>query len=219
MGVWEILLLGLALSMDACAVGMTNGMTDPKMQMKGAFLIGGLFGFFQFLMPLIGYYITGVIASAFLNTFEAVSAWVSFTLLAFLGGKMIFECVREWVKAKREKEVCQTCFSESDEVQTTEAGMRSLEKLSFAKLILQAIATSIDALAVGVTLQMAAISQGLMMGAWGSTLTIGVTTFILSTGAVYIGKAVGDKLADKASFIGGLVLVAIGLKILLEGVL
>lgn len=219
MGVWEILLLGLALSMDACAVGMTNGMTDPKMQMKGAFLIGGLFGFFQFLMPLIGYYITGVIASAFLNTFEAVSAWVSFTLLAFLGGKMLFECVREWVKAKREKEVCQTCFSESDEVQTTEAGMRSLEKLSFAKLILQAIATSIDALAVGVTLQMAAISQGLMMGAWGSTLTIGVTTFILSTGAVYIGKAVGDKLADKASFIGGLVLVAIGLKILLEGVL
>lgn len=219
MGVWEILLLGLALSMDACAVGMTNGMTDPKMQVKGAFLIGGLFGFFQFLMPLIGYYITGVIASAFLSTFEAISAWVSFILLAFLGGKMLFECVREWVKAKREKEVCQTCFSDSDAVQTTEAGMRSLEKLSFAKLILQAIATSIDALAVGVTLQMAAISQGLVLGAWGSTLTIGVITFILSTGAVYIGKAVGDKLADKASFIGGLVLVAIGLKILLEGIL
>ena len=97
--------------------------------------------------------------------------------------------------------------------------MRSLENLSLGKLILQAIATSIDALAVGVTLQMAAISQGLVLGAWGSTLTIGVTTFILSTGAVYIGKAIGDKLADKASFFGGLVLVAIGLKILLEGIL
>lgn len=219
MGVWEVLLLGLALSMDACAVGMTNGMTNPKLKVKGALLIGGLFGFFQFLMPLIGYYITGVIASAFLGTFEKISAWVSFALLGVLGGKMIFECVREWIKAKREKEVCQTCFAESDEVKTTEAGMRSLENLSLGKLILQAIATSIDALAVGVTLQMAAISQGLVLGAWGSTLTIGVTTFILSTGAVYIGKAIGDKLADKASFFGGLVLVAIGLKILLEGIL
>lgn len=219
MGVWEVLLLGVALSMDACAVGMTNGMTNPKLKVKGALLIGGLFGFFQFLMPLIGYYITGVIANAFLDTFEAISAWVSFILLAFLGGKMIFECVREWMNAKREKAVCQTCFEDGDEVKTTEAGMRSLENLSFGKLILQAIATSIDALAVGVTLQMAVISQGLAMGAWGSTLTIGVTTFILSTGAVYIGKAIGDKLADKASFIGGLVLVAIGLKILLEGIL
>ncbi len=219
MGVWEVLLLGLALSMDACAVGMTNGMTNPKLKVKGALLIGGLFGFFQFLMPLIGYYITGVIASAFLSTFEKISAWVSFALLGVLGGKMIFECVRDWIKAKREKAVCQTCFSDSDEVKTTEAGMRSLENLSFGKLILQAIATSIDALAVGVTLQMSAISQGLVLGAWGSTLTIGVTTFILSTGAVYIGKAIGDKLADKASFFGGLVLVAIGLKILLEGIL
>ena len=219
MGVWEVLLLGLALSMDACAVGMTNGMTNPKLKVKGALLIGGLFGFFQFLMPLIGYYITGVIASAFLSTFEKISAWVSFALLGVLGGKMIFECVRDWIKAKREKAVCQTCFSDSDEVKTTEAGMRSLENLSFGKLILQAIATSIDALAVGVTLQMSAITQGLVLGAWGSTLTIGVTTFILSTGAVYIGKAIGDKLADKASFFGGLVLVAIGLKILLEGIL
>lgn len=219
MGVWEVLLLGLALSMDACAVGMTNGMTNPKLKVKGALLIGGLFGFFQFLMPLIGYYITGVIASAFLTTFEKISAWVSFALLGVLGGKMIFECVRDWIKAKREKAVCQTCFSDSDEVKTTEAGMRSLENLSFGKLILQAVATSIDALAVGVTLQMSAISQGLVLGAWGSTLTIGVTTFILSTGAVYIGKAIGDKLADKASFFGGLVLVAIGLKILLEGIL
>lgn len=219
MGVWEVLLLGLALSMDACAVGMTNGMTNPKLKVKGALLIGGLFGFFQFLMPLIGYYITGVIANAFLSTFEKISAWVSFALLGVLGGKMIFECVRDWIKAKREKAVCQTCFSDSDEVKTTEAGMRSLENLSFGKLILQAIATSIDALAVGVTLQMSAITQGLVLGAWGSTLTIGVTTFILSTGAVYIGKAIGDKLADKASFFGGLVLVAIGLKILLEGIL
>ena len=219
MGIWEILLLGLALSMDACAVGMTNGMTNPKMQAKSALFIGVMFGFFQFLMPLIGYYVTGVIAGAFLDTFEAISAWVSFALLALLGGKMIFECLQEWLENRREKNVCQTCFADSDEVKTTEAGMRSLEGLSFGKLVLQAIATSIDALAVGVTLQMAAISQGLALGAWGSTLTIGVTTFALSTGAVYIGKALGDRLADKATFFGGLVLVAIGLKILIEGLL
>ena len=81
---------------------------------------------------------------------------------------------------------------------------------------MQAIATSIDALAVGVTLQMAQISAGgLSLGVWGSTLLIGCTTFLLSVCAVYIGKAIGDRLADKATLLGGLVLIAIGVKILL----
>ena len=213
------ILLGVGLAMDAFSVSLANGLNEPKMRVGKMTCVAGVFAFFQFLMPLIGYYVTGVIAGAFLDTFEAISAWVSFALLALLGGKMIFECLQEWLENRREKNVCQTCFADSDEVKTTEAGMRSLEGLSFGKLVLQAIATSIDALAVGVTLQMAAISQGLALGAWGSTLTIGVTTFALSTGAVYIRKALGDRLADKATFFGGLVLVAIGLKILIEGLL
>ena len=91
MSVWEIILLSVALSMDACAVAMTNGMSNPKLSPGKALLIGGLFGFFQFLMPLIGYFITGIVADAFLSVFESISAWVSFGLLAFLGIKMVVE--------------------------------------------------------------------------------------------------------------------------------
>jgi putative Mn2+ efflux pump MntP len=216
MSIAEIVLLGLALSMDACAVGMTDGMSHPKMRIYRVALIAFLFGFFQFLMPLLGYYITGLLADAFLSTFEKISAWVSFILLAFLGGKMIFDAVCEWREAKREKEETDgACTS-----LTAEACPHCLRKeLSFGQLILQAIATSIDALAVGVTLQMALISKGLALGVWGSCGVIGVTTFILAVAAVDIGKALGNKLADKASFFGGLVLLAIGIKLLIEGLI
>lgn len=197
MGFVEVLLMGVALSMDACAVGMTNGMSDCKMPLKKTLLIALFFGFFQFLMPVIGYFITGVIAGAFMQTFELVSAWISFALLAFLGGKMVVDCL----KSRGEDGKCDC----------------ACERLSIGKLCLQAIATSIDALAVGVTLQMAALSpEGLTLGVWWSTAIIGFTTFLLSIAAVYIGKCVGNKLADKASLLGGIVLIAIGLKILIE---
>lgn len=211
MSFFEVLLMGVALSMDACALGMTNGMTDPKMPFKRALLIGGCFGFFQFLMPLIGYFITGVIANAFLGTFQKISSWISFTLLAFLGGKMIFDSVRCLLATRK--------IQRGESLDGAEGAYCNVEKLTIGKLLLQAVATSIDALAVGVTLQMAAISENLVLGPWGSTATIGLTTFLLSVGAVYIGKLVGDKLADKASLIGGLVLVGIGLKILIEGLI
>ena len=201
--VWEILLLAVALSMDACAVAMTNGMTDAKMPVKKALLIGVFFGFFQFLMPLIGYFITGIIANAFLETFERISAWISFGLLVFLGGKMLFDCV--WDMRKKRLGEVENC---------------PCKTLSMGKLCMQAIATSIDALAVGVTLQMAAISQdGLALGVWGATLTIGAVTLALSLGAVYIGKFAGNKLADKAGLLGGAVLIGIGVKILVESFL
>lgn len=202
----EVLLLGAALAMDACAMGMTNGMTDSKMPLKRVLLIAAFFGFFQFLMPLIGYFITSLLAGAFMQQFEKISAWVSFALLAFLGGKMLADAVKEYrCKKSCTTDVCDCCQE---------------KKLTIFELFLQAIATSIDALAVGVTLQMAAISpQGLALGAWGSTLLIGGTTFILAVGAVFIGKKLGDKLADKATFLGGAVLLAIGLKILLSALL
>ena len=104
MDVWEIALIGVALAMDACAVAMTDGMTDNKMPVWRVLLVGVFFGVFQFLMPIIGYYITGVIADAFLGTFEKIAAWISVVLLAFLGGKMLFECIAEKIKEKREKQ-------------------------------------------------------------------------------------------------------------------
>lgn len=211
MTVLEIVLIGVALAMDACAVAMTDGMTDSKMPLWKVLRIGAFFGFFQFAMPVIGYFITALIADVFLDTFQHISAWISFALLAFLGGKMLFECIREKIKEKREKgetDGAGTCSCSACQPQT-----------GVWKLTVQAIATSIDALAVGVTLQMAAINKDLALGVWGATGVIGVVTLGLAIGAVYIGKLVGNKLADKAGIVGGVVLLGIGLKILIESFL
>ena len=204
MGFFEVLFEGVALSMDASAVGMTNGMTDNKMPVKRVLLIAAMFGFFQMLMPLIGYFLTGIITGAFEEVFEKISSWLSFIILAFLG-KMIFD----FIKGCRCKEI------------QTEDGEKAVvcecpnHKLSIGKLCIQAIATSIDALAIGVVMY----AEGLVLGVWISTAIIGVTTFGLVIVAVYIGKVFGDKLADKAGLFGGIVLVLIGLKILIEGLL
>ena len=206
MGFFEVLFTGVALSMDACAVGMTNGMTDSKMPLKRVLIIAAFFGFFQFLMPLIGYFITGIMTDAFQSTFEKISSWISFILLAFLGGKMIWDFVKCNMLLKKSAE-------SNDE--NAEPVVCEVQKLTIGQLCMQAIATSIDALAIGVVMQL----NGVQMGVWLSTGIIGVTTLLLATAAVYIGKKIGNKLADKAGLFGGIILVAIGLKILLEGLL
>ena len=210
MGIWEVLLLGLAVSMDASAVAMTNGMIHSKMKVGKVLLIGLFFGAFQFLMPVIGYFITGIVANAFLQAFEKISAFVSFGLLAFLGIRML----REGLEAlkKPSTDGCENC----ETVGACTLLTPEKQELGVGKLCLQAIATSIDALAVGVSLMMEKISRGLVLGVWGTTGVIGVCTLTLSIVAVYIGKAMGDKLADKAEIFGGGVLLAIGIKILLE---
>lgn len=203
MDIFDILFLAVALAMDAAAVGMTDGMADAKMPVKRVLTIGAFFGVFQALMPLGGYFLTKLFADAFLDEFETASSWVSFILLTLLGGKMIFDCVRE-MRAKNRGE----------------AAAENLAELSIGKLILQAIATSIDAFAIGVTLQMAQLSaEGLFPPLGWSIFIIGVITFSLSVLAVYIGKLIGDKLADKAELVGGIVLVGIGIKLLIEGLL
>ena len=125
---------------------------------------------------------------------------------------MIIEGLKEWKEKKR--------VQNEDLCETTGACPCSKPKLTLGKLLLQAVATSIDALAVGVTLKMAAISSlGLKVGVWGATGIIGVITLAFSFAAVYIGKAIGDRLADKAGLLGGFVLRGIGIKILIEGLL
>ena len=215
MGFWGTLVYSVGLAMDACAVAMTNGMTDTKMPAKRALLIGLFFGFFQFLMPVVGYFITGIIANAFLEVFKKTSAWISFGLLAFLGGKMLYEGICEWIESKNPSTAgCEDC--ETLGACTLLPKKEEKNTLPLGKLFMQAIATSIDALAVGVTLQTLEVSgAGLWGGVWGATALIGVVTFALSVGAVYIGKALGGKLTDKAEILGGTVLIAIGLKILL----
>lgn len=214
MGIFATLLYAVGLSMDACAVAMTDGMSDSKMPVKRAALIGVFFGFFQFLMPVIGYFVTGIIANAFVDVFKKASAWVSFGLLFLLGQKMLCDGIKEWIASKKSStDGCENC--ETVGACTRLSNEKTENTLSIGKLFLQAIATSIDALAVGVTLQTLEVGAGLALGMWGTTAVIGVMTFALSFGAVYIGKAVGLKLADKAEILGGVVLIGIGIKILL----
>lgn len=217
MSVTEILLLGVALSMDAVAVGMTDGMSMKKFSNKRAVLIALFFGIFQAAMPLIGYFIADMVASSFQSVFEKFASVVAFALLAFLGAKMIVDAVKEYVERKRTREypvACEDCDTVSCPVP------QEKDDFSFAKLLMQAIATSIDALAVGVSMKMATMVSGeLALGIFGSVGAIGIITFVLSFIAVHIGKAIGNKLADKAELVGGIVLILIGLKLLLEGIL
>ena len=211
----DIFLLGVALSMDACAVSLTDGMTFPKMKRRTAMLIALLFGVFQGVMPLIGYFITDIFASRFTGVFESVSSVLSFLILAFLGAKMIFDGVKE-IKEKKKADCSPSCPA-CERAGGEEIGRE--KSLPVGKILLQAVATSIDALAVGVSLRMAALSGGLAFGIFGTVGVICAVTFALSLAAVYIGKAVGAGLADKAEIVGGAMLILIGVKLLLEGIL
>lgn len=200
MGIAELLFVAIALSMDAFAVGMTNGMTDPKMKVQRVLLIALFYGGFQFLMPVLGYWSSNI----FSDLIAKVAPWVSFLLLGFIGGKMLYDGIKEFLTSKNPPVAPQET---------------AVKKLDLKTLTLQALATSIDALAVGVSF-LALDTQGtLCLNIWLDGLIIGMVTFVLSVGAVYIGKAVGDKLADKATAVGGVVLLIIGLKILIEGLL
>lgn len=179
-----VFLIGLSLSMDAFSVSVTNGLCIKNIKFKQAFLISLFYGFFQFFMPLIGFFA----ASIFGKYIETVDHWIAFVLLFFIGLKMISEALE---KIKGKKEDCPL-------------------NLGFKILLLQAIATSIDALAVGVGL--GAIKIPLLS----SCIMIGIITFILCFIGVYIGKKAGDIFKGKAEILGGTILIGIGLKILIE---
>lgn len=192
MGIVEVLLTGVGLSMDASAVGMTNGLNEPKMRLTKILLIALFFGVFQGIMPLIGYFAGTLFAEAV----ASVAPYVALVLLGFIGGKMIYEAL----KKKQEEE------EPAD------------KNLSVSALTVQAIVTSIDALAVGISLLALSESGALKINIFAACALIAACTFIISLAAVFIGKKFGAVLADKAELIGGIILVAIGLKIFIEGV-
>lgn len=182
MGIFEIVLIAVGLSMDASAVSMTNGMCIKKAGLKHALLMATAFGIFQGIMPMIGFFA----GSMFSSLFETIDHWVALILLGFIGGKMIYEAL-----------------TKKDEV-------LSFRPLTFKLLLAQSIATSIDALAVGVSF------VALDVPIFFSCLVIAIVTFIFSFFAMFIGKKCGDILSSKAELVGGLVLVIIGLKIFIE---
>ena len=177
----EILLIGIGLSMDAFSVSICKGLTTKGFSWKMALTCGLWFGFFQALMPVIGYFL-GV---QFQQYIEAYDHWIAFGLLFLIGANMI----REALMGKEEE---------------------SSNLLDFRTMLLLAIATSIDALAVGVSF--ACIQVRL----WSSVLIIGVTTFLFSILGVKIGNVFGSKFEKSAGIVGGIILILIGLKILLE---
>lgn len=192
---WELCLisvgLGVGLAMDACAVSMSNGLNEPQMKFGKAFLIAAMFGFFQALMPMIGW----VCVSLIVEKFEPFAKWVpvvALVLLAIIGGKMLYDGI-----------------TDKDEKKETN------RKLTFGVLLVQAIATSIDALSTGFSLVDVAGNN-----VWHALLSAGiiaVVTFGICIGAVYLGKKFGTKLGNKAQIVGGAILIAIGLEIFIKG--
>ncbi len=194
---WYILLVGVVLALDAIAVSITDGIVECKMKQRKVLLIALFFAVFQFAMPVIGYF-----ASSLLEDFIAKFAhWISFILLLIVGGKMIVESVKEM----REKDENPKCDLDA--------------KLTVGELTVQAIATSIDALAVGITMLACEATGNLYANVWIDGAIIGVVTFILCVIAVNLGKYAGSKIKvpSAAQLVGGAVLVLIGVKILLEG--
>lgn len=203
MSVYEILLIGAALAMDAFAVSVANGMAEPRMRVRKRLLIAFAFGFFQFFMPLVGY----LCGAAFSSVVEKIAPYLSFALLAVLGGKMMFDYF-----GGRRARAQSGCIRPM-------LVFRKSGALTAGRLFVQAVATSIDALAVGVTLLAQERTGGLPAHVAVCALVIGVVTFLLSGIAVGLGNRAGAKFADEAGLAGGLVLTGIGLKLLLEGIL
>ena len=187
------LLIAVGLAMDAFAVSITKGLEMKKIRFRDAAYVGIWFGFFQALMPLIGYFL----GSSFSRQIEAVDHWVAFAILALIGINMIREAVKEAAEEKK-----------ADTPRTQE--QESTADLGFRTMLLLAIATSIDALAVGITF---AILEVRILQA---TLFIGVVTFVISCAGVYVGHLFGTKFKKSAALLGGVILILIGVKILLD---
>ena len=179
----ELVLIGVGLSMDAFAVALCKGLSMRRVNYAHAAVIALFFGVFQAVMPLIGW----VLGTQFARYITSVDHWIAFALLGYIGGKMIYDSFKKEEDDSSEKSV-----------------------LNIKELLVMAIATSIDALAVGITFAF------LNVNIWSSVSIIGVTTFVLSAIGVLIGHKFGAKYKNKAELAGGVILVLIGLKILLE---
>ena len=190
---WELMffvesaLLGIGLAMDAFSVSLANGLNEPCMKKKKLLGIAGVFAVFQGMMPMIGWICVHTIVQYF-QMFEKFIPWIALFLLLYIGGSMLIE----GIKGGEEEE---------------------LKGVGFKALLIQGIATSIDALSVGFTIA----DYGFMM-AFVCSVIIAVVTFFICMGGLQIGKTVGTKLSNKAAILGGAILIFIGLEIFVTGV-
>ena len=183
------ILLGAGLAMDAFSVSLANGLNEPEMKTGRMNLIAGTYAFFQFAMPMIGWVCVHTIVEKF-NSFEKFVPWIALALLLYIGGGMLIEGLKK---------------------KGSEEADRSGSKLGFGKLIVQGIATSIDALSVGFTIEQYQFPMALA-----ASLIIAAVTHFICLGGLSLGKRFGLRLADKASVVGGLILIGIGLEIFIR---
>ena len=181
MGIIELIFLSIGLAMDAFAVAICKGLSMSKMKWKNACVIGSYFGVFQAGMPFIGY----ILGVSFKDKICSIDHWVAFILLGVIGLNMIKEAI-----------------SKDNEKQN--------DSIKFKDMLILAVATSIDALAIGITFAF------LKVNIWLAMSLIGIITFIISVAGVKIGNIFGDKYEKKAEFVGGIILILLGTKILIE---
>ena len=186
-------LLGIGLAMDAFSVSLANGLSEPRLRARRMLLIAGVFAVFQALMPLTGWFFVHTMAEQF-TAFSVFIPWIALGLLAFIGSKMIWEGVSS-CRVGGEGEACR------------------MEPLALGALLVQGVATSIDALSVGFTIADYDALSALLCAA-----IIAAVTLVICLGGIVIGKTFGTKLAGKASILGGIILVGIGIEIWVTGV-
>ena len=183
------ILLGVGLAMDAFSVSIANGLHAPGMGRRRSAVIAGTFGFFQFAMPMIGWVLVRTLMAAF-RSFQKFVPWIALLLLLYIGGKMLLEGIRH------------------------PAGEEGIGAPGAGELLLQGIATSIDALSVGFTI------AGYRAGAaFTASLIIAVVTFFICLTGLRIGKHFGMRLAGRADILGGVILIAIGIEIFVKGMI
>ncbi len=195
-------LLGVGLAMDAFSVSAANGLAEPNMKKSKEFSISGTFAFFQFLMPMLGWILVRFAAEQF-TAFQKAVPYIALVLLLFIGGKMLYE----GIKNKGDDDINGENGEKSEEA-------TAVTKLTLLRLLVQGIATSIDALSVGFTIAEYKVTEALVCSA-----IVAAVTFGICVAGTYIGKKFGTKLAGKATILGGVILIIIGLEIFIKGVI
>ena len=188
-------LLGVGLSMDAFSISVANGIIEPHMKKTRMFMVAGVYAFAQFVMPMAGWFLVTTVTELF-SSFHRFIPWIALILLLFIGGKMVVEGIIDKKNGNRK---------EKEEE-------KKASKLTGGALIVQGIATSIDALSVGFT-----IAEYSLLRAFAESLIIGVVTLVICLLGLIFGKKIGEKFVSTAAIIGGVILILIGIEIFVKG--
>ena len=193
--------LGVGLAMDAFSVSITNGLREPGMNKKRMLFIAGTYAFFQFLMPMIGWFLVRTATDVF-SFLEPAIPWTALVLLSVIGGKMLAEGISSVTRDRSKKEDVEEG-----------AGVSGLKPVTLPELAGQGVATAIDALSVGLTTE-----KYSPPAAFGSSLIIAAVTLAICMAGLKLGKAFGLKLAHRGAILGGAILIGIGIEIFVRGV-